>query len=148
MQSLIIAILAAISQPVVQADVPQSASFTVSSPEAKAREDALWEEGKALMEPSGITRQMFGVLNLWLEGQFHLGNCNRFLKANDVAFYRTWWEDTILPTTDVGRYFLKMGTDMYNDGLKEGRQKPPSQELCQRTADSWLADMRIENIKR
>lgn len=148
MQNLIITILTAISQPVVQADVPRSASFTVSNPEAKAKEEALWLEGKELLEPAGITRQMFGVLNLWLEGQFHLGNCNRYLKANDVAFYRTWWEDTILPTTDVGRYFLKMGTEMYNDGLKEGRRNRPSLELCQRTADSWMADMRVQNAAK
>lgn len=112
---------------------------------ADEKTEALWQEAQSLLAPAGINRQMFGVLNLWLEGQFHLGNCNEYLKADDVAFYRTWWEDTILPTTDVGRYFLKMGTKMYNDGLKEGRRNRPSLELCQRTADSWMADMRVQN---
>lgn len=114
---------------------------------ADEKTEALWQEAKSLLEPAGINRQMFGVLNLWLEGQFHLGNCNKYLKADDVAFWRTWWEDTVVPTTQVGRYFLGMGTDMYNEGLNEGLQKSPSKELCQRTADSWFADMKLESAK-
>lgn len=148
MLSLILPLLAAAAQPGVHSEELQPVKFTVMTPEAKAKEDALWEEGKAILEPAGINRMMFGSLSLWLEGQYHLGYCNDHVKADDVAFYRTWWEDTVVPTTEVGRYFLGLGTDAYNEGLADGRKKHPSLELCQRTADSWMADMRVHHSER
>lgn len=124
-------------------------SSLLATDEKAKTEDSLWEQGKGDLEPAGITRAMFGPLNLWIEGQYHLGYCNQHLKASDVAHYRTWWEDTVVPTSEAGRYLLSIGTDLYKDGLKEGSAALPSLELCERTTGSWLRDMRarMEAVK-
>lgn len=107
---------------------------------ANKSNDTMWEEGRAFLEPAGIDRQMFEVFSVWLEGQYHLGYCDRHLKASDVAFWRNWWEDTVLMQTEVGRMLLQRGTKLYERGLKAGGGA--DREICERVAGSWFKDMK------
>lgn len=109
---------------------------------AEKSNDVIWAESRNFLEPAGFDRQMFEVFSIWLEGQYHLGYCDKFLKASDVAFWRNWWEDTVLMQTDVGRMLLQRGTKMYEDGLKGGEAEDVDRGICQRVATSWFKDMK------
>lgn len=106
-----------------------------------ARADQMWQEDRAMLERAGFTEPMFRAFYLWTEGQYHLGYCDAHLRASDVAFWRVWWEDTAVVQSEIGRSLLRTATEIYNEGLADGEREQPSQELCRRTADSWMRDI-------
>lgn len=101
----------------------------------------LWKDGRADLEPAGITKEMSEALSVWLEGQYFLGFCDRYLAAHEVAFWRTWWENTIVPESEIGRRLLREGTGLYDEGLEAAIRETPSVGQCQRISKHWRAKM-------
>jgi hypothetical protein len=117
----------------------------VSAHASANRFDDLWSDGRQLLEEGGITKPMFRSLLIWSEGQYFLGYCASYLPDADVAFWRRWWERTIVPRSDVGRQLLQQGADAYAKGANEAKSLRPEKELCRRVLDDWSADMDAAN---
>lgn len=116
-----------------------------STADDKARDIEIskqWDEGASFLAPAGVTKPMFRQYSYWVELQYVLGYCTTHLKADDVRFWTTWWNDTVLGTTPVGRKLLSIGSNSYDTGLLAGEKERPSRLLCQKTGDDWFADMK------
>lgn len=104
--------------------------------------ESSWRDMSAALEPAGITKPMFRIYSYWAELQSILGYCNARLDPKDVHYWVTWWDDTPMVETAIGRKLLTTGAEVYRQGVADGEKERPSAELCQRTADSWFADMK------
>lgn len=104
--------------------------------------DELWSRYQSEMEASGINRDAFEALTLWMEGQSLLGYCDAHLRPHNVIFYRDWWQGKPISNTDFGREMIARGHEVYERGYRDGLAERPSAELCARTVDSWLDDLR------
>lgn len=107
--------------------------------------DDLWSEGRPLLEEAGITKPMFRSLMIWREGQYFLGYCGSYLSEADVAFWRSWWERTIVPRSEIGRQLLQKGADSYAKGASEAKSALPAKEVCRRVLEGWSKDMNAAN---
>jgi len=119
--------------------------LTAASPVPAERLDGLWAKGREVLEPAGITQAMFRSLAVWSEGQYYLGYCGSFLPEGDVAYWREWWDNTVVPRSPVGAALLASAAGTYQRGLDDGASQKPSQEVCRRTLDSWSSDMTAAN---
>lgn len=117
-----------------------------ASPAIADRFDDLWSQTHQWLEPAGITKPMFRSLTIWSEGQYFLGYCGRYLPDSDVARWRTWWDKTIVPRSEVGRGLLDKGGALYSRGIEDAKS-PPAKELCRRILDDWSRDMNAANVK-
>lgn len=101
----------------------------------------IWNQYGSQFEAEGVTRPMGALAYTWTEGQYHLGLCRPYLKAEDVTHWRTWWDNTPLVASPMGRMLLQIGDTQYSEGLERAVTEPISSDHCQRIADSWIADM-------
>lgn len=123
-----------------------AAAAGLSTPAAAADKlGDLWDEGRHLLEPAGISEPMFRSITVWSEGQYYIGYCSAHLDTNDVTFWRDWWQKTIVPRSEIGRNLLANATASYEKGLRDGEAQQPSKELCRRTLQSWNEDMEAAN---
>lgn len=104
--------------------------------------EQIWAEYGSAMLADGIDRPMAELAMLWMEGQYHLGRCVAFVNRDDVAYWRTWWNDTPLPRSTLGQGILRGGDQSYIDGVQDGRTRPLTNAHCNRVVESWFADMR------
>lgn len=95
-----------------------------------------------MLEAEGITFPMLKSLSLWIELQFLLGRCGRHLPPGNVAYWRTWWDDTGLKENPAFLRLWSEGDKLYNSGLRDAETDPPTPLGCRRTAASWFTDMK------
>jgi hypothetical protein len=107
--------------------------------------DELWSEGQHLLEPAGISKPMFRSVTVWSEGQYYIGYCSAHLDPDEVAFWRNWWERTVVPRSEIGQNLIASAGASYEKGLRDGAAQRPSGELCRRTLESWTSDMEAAN---
>lgn len=120
-------------------------SLTAASHPRADRLDDLWSKGREVLELAGITEAMFRSLTVWSEGQYYLGYCRNYLPEHDVAYWRNWWDKTVVPRSQAGAALLASAAETYQRGLNDGASQKPSQEFCRRTLDSWSSDMTAAN---
>jgi hypothetical protein len=84
---------------------------------------------------------MFDTFALWSEGQYEFGWCSRYVSADDLTFYRDWWDDTVIPASPIGREMLRGAADAFSQGVIEAARKPPTADQCDRVLKSWEADL-------
>lgn len=109
--------------------------------------DARWNRDKAVLEPAGITRGLFKLLGSWAELQYQLGGCTKHLRPSDVAFWRTWWDDTGLKSNPMFFRIWSMGDRLYNDGLRAADAEPISMAACRRIVWDMMAEIRAADAE-
>ena len=119
--------------------------LAAASPPPGDRLDDLWSKAREVLEPAGITEAMFRSLTVWSEGQYYLGYCGRYLPESDVAYWRDWWANTVVPRSQVGSALLAGASETYQRGLNDGAYRKPAREFCRRTLASWSSDMTAVN---
>ena len=104
--------------------------------------DSIWSKYGDQLTAEGITKPMSRQAMLWVELQYHLGICHRYISAEDRTYWRLWWKDTPLERSAMGKALLKAGDDQYYQGLQDMLRKPLTAAHCQRIANNWLTQMK------
>jgi len=104
--------------------------------------EALWAKHSELLLDAGISKPMALHAVLWIEGQYLIGICAAYIDRDTVAYWRLWWKNTPLETSDIGKRLLQMGDDQYYEGIQDSRTKPLGRAHCKRVLDAWYKDMK------
>lgn len=115
-------------------------ALTAMSPQAS--NDAIWSKYGDQLAAQGITKPMHRQAMLWVEQQYLIGMCLRYIPADDRKFWREWWKNTPLEKSEIGRAILKAGDATFLQGAEDSLRQPLSAAHCQRVANSWRADMK------
>lgn len=101
-----------------------------------------WRQMGDTFSAAGITRPMYRQFHYWLTGQNILGQCSPYIPESDSLSWRTWWKNTPLEQTDVGRHLLLIGANSYNDGVAERLKAPTPRDVCVGVTKKWAAEMK------
>lgn len=119
---------------------PATAYAQNSATEASVRK--FWSEGESEFLAAGITKPMFRAYFYWMEQQYLLGVCENHYKEESVLYWRTWWKNTVLEKSDVGRTLLLKAGDLFNRGVEDRLKNPIPRSACLKIMADWVAQMR------
>lgn len=93
-------------------------------------------------EAEGLSEQVFDEVLLWGEGLHLMGRCHKQLRDDQIEYWKTWWDDSVLVDTAIGQEVIQAGLDEFDRGVTRSATDPLGSERCAAVIGDWLSDMR------
>ena len=110
-----------------------------ASAEAGQQDRAAYLE---LFEAEGLNEQIFDEVLLWGEGMHLMGRCQTHLRADQIDHWKTWWNDSVLVDTAIGRRVIHEGLEEFDLGVARGVSEPLGEMQCSAVIRDWLREMK------
>lgn len=111
------------------------------TPKDEAQIDAFWGEQRTALSAAGIDRTMYRQYHYWATGQYILGACAPHLQEADILFWKSWWNDTPLQKSDIGRALLLSAASTFDAGARDRLKEPIPRNQCVATTLEWVKEM-------
>jgi hypothetical protein len=95
-----------------------------------------------LFEAEGLTEQVFDEVVLWGEGLHLMGRCHRQLRGDQIEHWKTWWDDSLLIDTSIGREVIQEGLEEFDRGVARSASEPLGEAQCGAVIRDWLGEMK------
>ncbi|QTC90458.1 hypothetical protein [Brevundimonas goettingensis] len=92
-------------------------------------------------EAEGLSEQVFIEVLLWGEGMHLMGRCHTHLRADQIEHWKTWWDDSVLADTVVGREVIQEGLEEFDRGVVRYGSEPLNASQCSAVIRDWLGEM-------
>ena len=94
-----------------------------------------------LFEAEGLSEQIFDEVLLWGEGMHLLGRCHKHLRADQIDHWKTWWNDSVLVDTSIGREVIHEGLKEFDLGVARDVSEPLGEMQCTAVVLDWFREM-------
>lgn len=93
-------------------------------------------------EAEGLTEQVFDEVLLWGEGLHLMGRCRQQLRPQQIEHWKTWWDESALADTSVGREVIQEGLEEFDRGAARSISEPLASGQCTDVILDWLQEMK------